>query len=463
MAKADKVLTVAGVRAATKNTADGQTPGLYLFVSPSGGKRWVFRYTSPTRKKPNDPNRGVLRDMPLGRVALEEGQPGLTLKAARSAAAEPRTLLDRGIDPIDHAEQEHAAKVQEVQAARVAGTPFREVAERLLKSREGTWKNTKHAAQWASTLEGLPAKLRDMPVVAITKRDVADALAHPWRTIPETGRRLLGRVMEVMAYAKGEDILPEQFSVAALKEGVLTLLGDQKEHRKAAGYGNFPALPWERTPAFWSALATHKGRAPDALRLLILTALRTAPVRLARWEHFDLERGVWTIPAADMKMDRAHRVPLSAEAVALLRGMEPKAAGFLFPGQRRTGRTPTEKPLSDMALLSVMRKMKGPDGKGWRDDEGRLAVPHGFRSSFRDWCADNGKPGDAAEAALAHKVKGKVEAAYNRSTLFDLRRPLMQEWADFVTQKGQQVQQAASAEPAARVPLAAERRALAAP
>lgn len=454
MAKAAKGLTVAGVRAATKTTADAENAGLYLFVSPSGGKRWVFRYTSPTRKKPNNPNRGVLRDMPLGQVAFEEGQPGRTLAKARVEAKRLRILVDNDkVDPIDHEAAQKAATQQAKTAARVAGTPFREVAERLLKSREGTWKNAKHAAQWASTLEGLPAKLRDMPVVAITKRDVADALAHPWRTIPETGRRLLGRVMEVMAYAKGEDILPEQFSVAALKEGVLTLLGDQKEHRKAAGYGNFPALPWEHAPAFWSALAAHKGRAPDALRLLILTALRTAPVRMARWEHFDLERGVWTIPAADMKMDRAHRVPLSAEAVALLRGMEPKAAGFLFPGQRRTGRTPTEKPLSDMALLSVMRKMKGPDGKGWRDDEGRVAVPHGFRSSFRDWCADNGKPGDAAEAALAHKVKGKVEAAYNRSTLFDLRRPLMQEWADFVARKGQQ---AASAEPAAGAPMAAE-------
>ncbi len=435
MPRMAKPLTAAKVRTAGPGRhADGLAPGLYLTVR-NGKRSWIYRFTSPTQKKPGS-NSGRLRDMAVGPVALETDQPGLTLAKARERAADLRKLILGGVDPLDHEAEAAAAQAAEAEASRAAGTTFAEAAQRMLKAREGTWKNAKHAAQWRSTLEGLPAALRQSPVNAITKRDIADALAAPWREIPETARRLLGRIMETMAFAKAEDVLPEQFSVAALREGVVTILGDQKEHRRAAGYGHHPALPWRHLPAFWAALASHRGHSADALRLLILTALRTAPVRAARREHFDLERALWTIPAAAMKMGRAHRVPLPDEAVALLRGMEPKRTGYLFPGQRRTGRAPADKPISDMALLTLMRKMKGPHGRGWRDDEGQLATPHGFRSSFRDWVADTGGPADAADAALAHAVKGKTKAAYHRSDLFDLRRPLMAEWASFVTGAG---------------------------
>lgn len=410
---------VKAASAAGTTTRIGVGAGLSVLVQCSKGKgastAWVLRYQAAGRR----------RDMGLG------GYPDITLAEARAKAAGAIAKARAGNDPVE--EQQAARRERKAEAA--TDRRFRAVAEACIAARRGGWKNEKHASQWLSTLEAhaFPV-IGDKPIGRVTMDDVEAILRPIWSKIPETASRLRGRIEAVMDYAIAKGLRPRGSNPAIWKGGLRDLLHSPR--KGAAAVRHHPALPWQDMPAFYEALSAKSGMAALVLRLSILAACRSGEARAATWSEFDLERAVWTIPGARMKAGKLHRVPLSPEAVALLSSIRPKgkvAAGALvFPG--RNGRS-----MSDMALSMLVRGMchdglEADDPPRWRDAEGRAIVPHGFRSTFRDWCAETQTGGrDLAEAALAHVNKDKVEAAYARSDLLEQRRPLMKRWARHVT------------------------------
>ncbi|HYF09464.1 MAG TPA: integrase arm-type DNA-binding domain-containing protein [Acetobacteraceae bacterium] len=391
-------------------------PGLYLLVRPTGAKFWLLRYML----------RGRSREMGLGPADWDGRHGGVTLSAARDEAARQRTLLREGRDPVAEREAaEAAAAVQQDHS-------FRAAAEALITAKSAGWRNAKHAAQWRNTLKAYVYPwIGDMPVAQITTRDVETILAPIWTRAPETASRVRGRIEAVLdsaAAAGWRD--PNTVNPARWKGHLAARLPSP---RKVRAVEHQPALAWQRMPAFMAELARHDGIAALALRFLILTAARSGEVRGMRWGEVDLEAQVWTVPAARMKARRQHRIPLSSAAVELLRSIrpgKPAASSVVFPGARKG------LPLSDMALSMLVRGMCS-DGleegelPRWRDAEGRAIVPHGFRSTFRDWAGETRPEGrEVVERALAHTIKDKAEAAYARSDLLEKRRPLMEAWAE---------------------------------
>jgi integrase len=266
-------------------------------------------------------------------------------------------------------------------------------------------------------------------VAEIGTEDVLRVLRPLWRRVPETASRLRQRVEAVLDAARvrgwrgGEN--------PARWEGHLA--NELPPPRKVRRVRHRPALPWQRIGAFMAALAEREGTAALALRFAILTASRTGEVRGMRWAEVDLEAAVWMVPGERMKAGSTHRVPLGPAALAVLEAVRPLAKGpqsLVFPGAR-AGR-----PLSDMAVSEVVRRMNGGGAEGeprprWRDHEGRAVVPHGFRSTFRDWAGETRPEGrEVVERALAHTVRDKAEAAYARSDLLEKRRPLMEAWGE---------------------------------
>jgi integrase len=366
--------------------------GLYLQVSSVGTKAWLFRFTLA----------GRAREMGLGSIAL------VSLAEARAKALECRKLLHEGIDPIEARE---ARRKQQALASAKTLT-FGECAKAYIESHRAGWKNAKHAAQWASTLETYAGPtIGRLPVQAVDTGLVMRVLEPLWREKAETASRLRSRIEIVLdwatvrGYRAGDNparwrghldkLLPKRSSVK------------QVEHH--------PALPLKALSTFVTELQTQEGIAPRALEFLILTAARTGEVIGARWNEFDLAERVWIIPASRMKAKREHRVPLSPRAIEILETMRfLSAEPFVFPGLK------TGKPLSNMALLAVLKRMKYE------------ITSHGFRSTFRDWAAERTNfPREVAEAALAHTLKDKVEAAYRRGDLFIKRQRMMNEWAKF--------------------------------
>jgi integrase len=390
--------------------ADGG--GLYLAIEGAGRARWAFRYM----------RRGRAREMGLGSIV------SVSLAGARTAAAAARDVLRQGGDPIDNRRADEATIVND-------GRSFSKAAEAYIAAHSPAWRNAKHAAQWRATLDTYASPVFGaIHVSEVATPNILQALQPIWLDKPETAARLRGRIEAVIDYAtahgwrtgdnparwKGHlaSVLPRRAAVAP-----------QRHH---------PALPWPRLPAFFIALGAHTGVAKLALRLAILTAARTEEVLGATWAEFDLVNALWTVPAVRMKSGRAHRVPLSAPAVAVLdeaRQLRGIASDHAFPGFKR-GR-----PLSNMALLALTRRMNEPDADAspaalppWVDADGRRVVPHGFRSTFRDWCEETtSTPHAVAEAALAHVVGDKTEAAYRRGDLFDKRRALMEAWGRYAT------------------------------
>lgn len=381
--------------------------GLHLHVRAFGDAGWVLRYRLHGRQ----------RDLTLG------GYPEVSLRDARAAAAEARTLLRQGVDPI----RERQRRQDEAREAASHDRSFRAVAEALLDSRAAGWSNPKHAWQWRQSLvtHAYPV-LGTMPVAEITTPDVLRVLKPIWTKTPETASRLRGRIEAVLDYARAHGWRTGEN--AARWRGNLAELLPRPD--RIAKVRHHPALPWAQVPALMAALAQRQGMAALALRFAILTAARTGEVRGLRWRELDLAGRLWTVPAERMKMREPHRVPLSEVALAVLAEVRPlgmKPDALVFPGGR-AGR-----PLSDMALAMLLRGM-ATDGLApgepprWRDAEGRIVVPHGFRSSFRDWCGETRPEGrEVAERALAHVVRG-VEGAYARSDLLERRRPLMEAW-----------------------------------
>ncbi len=372
--------------------ADGG--GLYLQVSPSGSKSWLFQY-KVNRKR---------REMGLGSLVA------VGLAEAREKAAECRRLLANRIDPIDARASDRAR--QALEAAK--SIAFGECAESFIKAHQASWKNDKHLAQWRSTIKTYCAPVFGAtPVQRIDTTLVLKVLEPIWTKKPETAGRVRGRIERVLDWAKVRGYRDGE-NPARWRGHLDKLLPSLKKSRRVKHHA---ALPFRDIGAFMANLRTQEGIAARALELLILTTTRTIEIIAARWPEFDLDSATWVIPPERVKTQKEHRVPLSLQAVKLLRSLEDTridGEDFVFPW--RLG-----KHLSNNSLLTLLERMGRDDITG-----------HGFRSTFRDWAAETTNyPREVCEMALAHAVGTAVEAAYRRGDLFEKRRRLMSDWAKY--------------------------------
>ena len=370
--------------------------GLRLAVSAAGARKWVLRYTFNGRR----------REMGLGSF------PVVGLADARDKAADARKQVASGADPIEARRFES-----------VATPTFTSCAAHYIRAHRRGWRNAKHARQWVRTLKAYARPvIGTKPVDVIGTDDVLQILSEIWTTKNETAKRVQGRIESILNFAAARKWRDPE-NPARWRGHLDKLLPKPSRVKKVSHH---PAMPYTDVPAFVAELKANSSVSALALRLLILTATRTSEVLQARWSEIDIESRIWVIPAIRMKTQREHRVPLAEEAVAILT-VVPQVAGnpYVFPGARH-GR-----PLSNMALLQLMRGM----GYGVNGERGDY-VPHGFRSSFRDWSGEvSSYPRDVAEMALAHVIQNKVEAAYRRGDLFAKRAKMMQEWAQFCMQE----------------------------
>jgi integrase len=366
--------------------------GLYLQVRSESSKSWLLKYSMEKRA----------REMGLGPAA------DIPLATARTLRDRYRALLKQGVDPLEHKQAEKSAKALE----RAKAITFKDACARYIAANRSGWKNIKHAAQWEATLKAYAyPTIGKLPVQAIDTALVMAVLDPIWSTKPETASRVRGRIESVISAAKARGEFKGE-NPATWKGHLDNLLPKTSKVRKVE---NHAALPYAALPAFMVDLRTREGIAAAAMEFLILTVGRTGEVLGATWDEFDLRKSVWTLPGERMKNGKEHQVPLSPPAVAVLERMSKLTNGeHVFFGQS-SGRS-----LSNMALLVLLRRMK-------RDD----ITSHGFRSTFRDWAAERGYQDPVAEAALAHSVPDAVVAAYKRTTFFELRKKMMDDWASY--------------------------------
>jgi integrase len=366
------------------------THGLYLLVRDSGTRSWVLRMQHGGQRR--DFGLGAAHDVPLSE--------------ARILAANLRKAVRSGVDPT-------AGR----RTGRKSVPNFEKVTRDCYEAMKGGWKDQRHASWLASFERHVFPKIGTKLVTAIDNAAVLAVLEPIWLTVPDTAKRVLQRIGTVLDYAHIKGLVPEEISLRSVTRG-LPRQTRQVTHRAA--------MPYAEVPAFLEALMALPftlGR--DALRLTILTGVRSGEARGAIWGEFDLDKSIWSIPASRMKMKEAHVVPLPPAAVTLLRALrarhlelrgEVKAAGLLFSFSG-------DKPISDMTMLKVLRDMKITN-----------ATVHGFRSAFADWAAESTNvPKEVVEKALAHQIPNAVEAAYRRTDFFDKRRDLMTAWAHFLT------------------------------
>ena len=370
--------------------------GLALQVSPVGSKSWIFLYTLQGRS----------REMGLGSLDT------VSLADARIKAKEYRNQLLDGNDPLDVKAKktgEHRLKQK---------MTFDACAAAYIETHKSGWRNAKHTAQWQNTLRTyVSPEFGHLPVSEVDTSLVMRVLSPIWTTKSETASRVRQRVESVLGWATVSGYRTGD-NPARLKQHLDNLLPKIKKTKE-----HHPSLPWAEVGAFMSELRQQEGLAAKALELTILTAGRSGEIRGARWD--EIKGNLWTIPANRMKAESVHLVPLSTQALALLETMH-ESGEFLFPGAKKDI-------MSDATMSAVIKRMK----TDWRDTDGKKITVHGFRSSFRIWCAETpasrfGK--DAAEFSLAHKLPDKVEESYYRSTLVDIRRELMQQWSNFCDQ-----------------------------
>jgi integrase len=388
-----KQLTAVAVARLAKPGRYAVGEGAYLQIASGGTRAWVFRYQ----------RNGKAHHMGLGPVSL------ITLAEAREKAREARRALLDGADPLTSRRERRAAA--RLQATK--GVTFRQCAERMIASHEAAWKNEKHRAQWRSTLASYVYPIfGELAVAGVDTGLVLRALEPIWATKPETAGRVRGRVEAVLDWVKARGYR-EGENPARWRGHLDKLLPNR---RKVRAVKNHPALPYDELPAFMGELRGRESVSARALEFAILTAARTGEVIGATWAEMDTKAGVWTVPAGRMKAGKEHRVPLGKRAIEILTAL-PREGEFVFMGGR------AGKPLSNMAMLELLRGMR--PGSGY--------VPHGLRSSFRDWAAERTSlPSEVAEMALA--VGSKVEAAYRRGDLFEKRVQLMREWSAFCGQ-----------------------------
>lgn len=381
--------------------AVGGVAGLALQVQASGARSWVLRFSIA----------GKRREMGLG------GYPDVTLADAKRRAREERERADQGVDPIE----ERRAATSKLKAERGKSFTFKQSALAYIEAHESTWRNAKHAEQWRNTLASTYPVLGDLQVKDVELAHVLAVLQPIWKTKTETATRLRGRIESVLDWATARGYR-EGLNPARWKGHLDHLLPAPSKITKT---GHLPAVALKDMGAFMQKLRAQAGMSARALEFAILTAARSGEVRGATWSEIDKDAATWTVPGQRMKAGKEHRVPLPKAAMELL-DAQTRMVGtdLIFPAPRGGQ-------LSDMSLVAVMRRME------------MAAVPHGFRSTFRDWAAERTNyPREVAEMALAHVIANKVEAAYRRGDLFDKRRRMMEDWATFcatVEKKGANV------------------------
>lgn len=396
MARGIHNLSARTVATARKRGYYGDGGGLWLQVSAFGTKSWTFRFTLNGRS----------REMGLGPLHT------VSLAEARIEAQRCRQLVRSGIDPIEH------RKMERLQAAAESAKTktFKSCAEDYIAAHEAAWKNDKHRQQWQNTLTTYAyPTFGDLSVSAVDTGLVLNVLEPIWTEKPETASRVRGRIESILDYATARGYRSGE-NPARWKGHLKNLLPARSKVRRVTHH---PALPYDEIGNFIMELRKRDAIAARGLEFAILTATRTGEVIGARWDEIDLGKSVWTIPGDRMKSGQEHRVPLSKAAVSLLEAL-PRIEGtsYVFPGTRR------KRPLSNMSLLMLLRRMG-------RDD----LTTHGFRSTFRDWCAERTSyPAEVAEMALAHAISDKVQAAYLRGDLLKKRQRLMDDWARFCAQ-----------------------------
>ncbi|MFZ6658112.1 tyrosine-type recombinase/integrase [Undibacterium sp. TJN19] len=374
----------------------GGVKGLALHPSNTKGSgKWVLRFVSP--------DTGKRRNAGLG------SYPEIGIAEAAKTAMQMREKIEKGIDPLEE-------KIKS--KAKLAVPTFQAASEALHDELLPGWKNEKHGQQWINTLTEYAFPLiGSLPLDKILPRHIADTLRPIWLDKAETASRLKQRLHAVMAWGWAHEYC--QSNPVTVVNHLLP-----QQPGKSVRTKHHPAMPWKDIPAF-VAKHLHGTERYDVTRpmleFLILTAARSGEVRGMSWSEVDWENAIWTVPAERMKAKLLHRVPLSARAIEVLRKQQSLHDKLVFPSPR------DQVELSDMTLTSFLRRVKAHS-----DTPGRVATAHGFRSSFRDWCSENGHSRDLAERSLAHQVENKVEAAYHRTDLLEQRRPLMQAWADFL-------------------------------
>src|SRR5262245_18900542 len=361
---------------------------LYLSISDNGGRRWVFMYRFA----------GKQREMGLGSAS----RAGISLARARELAAEAQTALASGLDPLE-------ARKARMQAERTIPS-FGECADDFIETHRKSWRNDKHIAQWTRTLSTYCAPIRSLPVDKVDTEAVLKVLQPIWDCLPETAKRLRGRIEKVLDAAAVRGLRTGE-NPARWRGHLQNLLSKPKVLTR----GHHAALAYEKMPDFLAELRPRHSITARALEFAILTACRSGEVLKARWEEIDLGKALWIIPAGRMKAGKEHVVPLSARAVSILEALqETRISEFVFPG-------PAGKPLSGMAMARQLRRMNAND-----------VTVHGFRSTFRDWASETTSfPHEVCEQALAHAIGNKTEAAYRRGDLFEKRCKLMEAWAGF--------------------------------
>ncbi len=372
--------------------AVGGVSGLLLQVTSAGARSWILRVMVGIRR----------RDIGLG------GYPDVSLGQARERARELKEHIRQGVDPVEHRKAAKAALI----SASGKLISFSDAAYKFLSSKRSEFKNAKHSAQWQTTLETYAfPMIGKLMVDRIELAHIVQILEPIWTTKTETATRLRGRIESVLTWAtvsgfrKGENPARWKGNLDAVlpKPGKL----QKVQHHKA--------VPWQQAALFMVDLRQCKGTAAKALEFLILTATRSGEVRGAQWQELDLQAKIWTIPSERMKAGKEHVIPLCDDAVNLLKEL-PRFEGndLIFPAARGSQ-------LSDMTLSAVMRRMKVD------------ATPHGFRSTFLDWCSESTNyPNEVAEMALAHTISDSVERAYRRGDLLAKRKHLMDDWCRYL-------------------------------
>jgi integrase len=384
----------------------GDGDGLMLDVKAPDRRYWTYRFTLG----------GQARTMTFGNADR------VSLTQARHAAAKARGMVKAGVDPL--AEKARVRALREAQAAETARlVSFAQAMDAYLRAHAAGWRGRRTVKQWRNMLRDYAAPaFGAKPVAEVTADDVLRCLSPIWSCRSVTASILRNRIELVIDYAQARGWRAEGENPARWKGGMKRLLPSPTRVHTTT---HRPALGWREAPDLMARLATETTMAARCLRFVVLTAGRSGEARGCRWDEIDMANAVWTIPGARMKGGKEHRVPLSEPAMDILRALPRIDSDLVFFG--RSG----HQPLTDTTLRALLLRL-APG-----------ITVHGFRSTFRDWCADTGKPGDLAEAALAHVSGNQVQRAYQRSDLLDARRGLMVAWADYLTKPAEVVRLAA--------------------
>ena len=382
MARPTNKLTAIVVEKQARPGRHSDGGGLYLNVTKSRSKSWVFIWSINHRK----------REMGLGPY------PAVSLAKARTRAERCREQVADGLDPI-------------VERDRNTGKTFGECADAYFEAMKSEWTHSKTHYKWHRALNHYCTPIRGRPVASIGTEDVLQVLNPIWQSKSETASKLRGRIERVVDFAKAKGWRTGE-NPARWRGHLQNILPKPQKLTR----GHLPAMDYHDVPAFFGRLRSTGAMAARALEFLILTAARSGETLGAQWSEMNMDAGNWIIPAIRMKARVEHRVPLSKTALDILEPLhEARVSDYVFPGQK------SNRPLSAMAMEMLLRRMKITD-----------ATVHGFRSSFRDWCGEETHfPREIAEAALAHKIGNEVERAYRRGDALEKRRKLMQAWADY--------------------------------